>query len=197
MSNTESNLSTHECEWCGIRTPDVRSACMACGTQSGLPNLDAGSFVDSDPIVKTAYLNGAFSDIASRIHSKRIRWTKNEIAQRAILIALTQEYMKMNIILELPQEEAKEVVVGWSWPRAPFVSGATISVVEGGKLTGRHIVKRGRAHDMGINFQMPSHIDTATASVHLSLFTEVGPDRLNMYPRRVKPTNKQSSSSEK
>ena len=88
MSISESNLSTHECEWCGIRTPDVRSACMACGTQTGLPNLDAGSFVDSDPIVKTAYLNGAFSDIASRIHSNRIRWTHNVIAQQAIFIAL-------------------------------------------------------------------------------------------------------------
>jgi hypothetical protein len=170
---------------------------MACGTQTGLPNLDAGSFVDSDPIVKTAYLNGAFSEIASRIHSKRIRWTHNVIAQQAIFIALLQEYKKMNIILELPQEDAKEVIIGWSWPSASFVSGATILVNEGGKLSGRYVAKRGRAHDMGINFQMPSDMDTSSADIYLALFTEVGPDRLSMYPQRVISTNNISSSSEK
>jgi hypothetical protein len=103
----------------------------------------------------------------------------------------------MNIILELPQEDAKEVIIGWSWPSASFVSGATILVNEGGKLSGRYIAKRGRAHDMGINFQMPSHVDTSSAAVYLALFTEVGPDRLNMYPQRVISTNNISSSSEK
>jgi hypothetical protein len=50
---------------------------------------------------------------------------------------------------------------------------------------------------MGINFQMPSDMDTSSADIYLALFTEVGPDRLSMYPQRVISTNNISSSSEK